>query len=184
MKNFDIYFDSIPHPFVGEYVRLRHNTQWKKLCISLNDQYIVFADIVNKITRSTGKVSQNKYANLSTIHHGMISGLNSISIVISISIHIRLLQYWWQYQQMQCCCSIKGHSRSNIGFQLLKSIVYLWAHTMIILLCSMLKMWVLLNGWNIPNGLANQISFCLVCLIWDSRNLDEKRVILFFKRRT
>lgn len=82
MKNFDIYFDSIPHPFVGDYVRLRHNTQWKKLCISLNDQYIVFADIVNKITRSTGKVSQNKCANLSTIHHGMISGLNSISIVI------------------------------------------------------------------------------------------------------
>ncbi|XP_031619986.1 unconventional myosin-Ia isoform X2 [Contarinia nasturtii] len=48
---------SIPHPFLGDYVRLRQNVQWKKLCISLNDQYIVFADIVSKITRSTGKVA-------------------------------------------------------------------------------------------------------------------------------
>ncbi|XP_055322935.1 unconventional myosin-Ia [Sitodiplosis mosellana] len=48
---------SVSHPFVGDYVRLRQNVQWKKLCISLNDQYIVFADIVNKITRSTGKVA-------------------------------------------------------------------------------------------------------------------------------
>lgn len=47
---------SVPHPFLGDYVRLRQNAQWKKLCISSNDQYIVFADIINKITRSTGKV--------------------------------------------------------------------------------------------------------------------------------
>lgn len=52
-------FHSIPHPFLGDYVRLRQNIQWKKLCMSLNDQYIVFAGIVNKITRSTGKVSIN-----------------------------------------------------------------------------------------------------------------------------
>lgn len=48
---------SVPHPFLGDYVRLRQNAQWKKLCVTSNDQYIVFADIINKITRSTGKVS-------------------------------------------------------------------------------------------------------------------------------
>lgn len=53
-----VLFNSVAHPFVGDYVRLRQNVQWKKLCMSLNDQYIVFADIVNKITRSTGKVSK------------------------------------------------------------------------------------------------------------------------------
>lgn len=47
---------SVPHPFLGDYVRLRQNAQWKKLCVTSNDQYIVFADIINKITRSTGKV--------------------------------------------------------------------------------------------------------------------------------
>lgn len=51
---------SVPHPFLGDYVRLRQNAQWKKLCISSNDQYIVFADIINKITRSTGKVNQKE----------------------------------------------------------------------------------------------------------------------------
>lgn len=50
-------FFSVPHPFSGDYVRLRQNAQWKKLCVTSNDQYIVFADIINKITRSTGKVS-------------------------------------------------------------------------------------------------------------------------------
>lgn len=54
-KRMICYF-SVPHPFLGDYVRLRQNAQWKKLCISSNDQYIVFADIINKITRSTGKV--------------------------------------------------------------------------------------------------------------------------------
>lgn len=64
-------FCSVPHPFLGDYVRLRQNAQWKKLCISSNDQYIVFADTINKITRSTGKVSCfflyiqcNSFANL------------------------------------------------------------------------------------------------------------------------
>lgn len=54
-------FYSVPHPFIGDYVRLRQNIQWKKLCMSLNDQYIVFADIVNKITRSSGKVKIFNY---------------------------------------------------------------------------------------------------------------------------
>ncbi|XP_037946319.1 unconventional myosin-Ib [Teleopsis dalmanni] len=49
------YSRSVGHPFVGDYVRLRHNPQWKKICIETNDQYVVFADIINKITRSNGK---------------------------------------------------------------------------------------------------------------------------------
>ncbi|XP_044315135.1 unconventional myosin-Ia isoform X2 [Drosophila rhopaloa] len=49
------YARSVGHPFVGDYVRLRHNQQWKKICAETNDQYVVFADIINKIARSSGK---------------------------------------------------------------------------------------------------------------------------------
>ncbi|KAH8388643.1 hypothetical protein KR093_011737 [Drosophila rubida] len=49
------YARSVAHPFVGDYVRLRHNQQWKKVCAETNDQYVVFADIINKIARSSGK---------------------------------------------------------------------------------------------------------------------------------
>ena len=44
------------HPFLGDYVRLRNNAQWKKCAMDSNDQYVVFADIINKISRSSGKV--------------------------------------------------------------------------------------------------------------------------------
>ena len=53
------YF-SICHPFLGDYVRLRQNPQWKKMCSDTNDQYVVFADIINKITRTGGKVMVHK----------------------------------------------------------------------------------------------------------------------------
>uniref|UniRef100_A0A336LWW2 CSON002516 protein n=1 Tax=Culicoides sonorensis TaxID=179676 RepID=A0A336LWW2_CULSO len=49
------YAKSVSHPFHGDYVRLRQNVQWKKICMDTNDQYVVFADIINKITRSSGK---------------------------------------------------------------------------------------------------------------------------------
>ncbi|XP_066996441.1 unconventional myosin-Ia [Anabrus simplex] len=49
------YPRSVSHPFLGDYVRLRQNIQWKKACVETNDQYVVFADIINKITRSSGK---------------------------------------------------------------------------------------------------------------------------------
>ncbi|XP_075231362.1 myosin 95E [Lycorma delicatula] len=49
------YPRSVSHPFLGDYVRLRQNVQWKKICVENNDQYVVFADIINKITRSSGK---------------------------------------------------------------------------------------------------------------------------------
>uniref|UniRef100_A0ABK9N723 Myosin motor domain-containing protein n=1 Tax=Glossina morsitans morsitans TaxID=37546 RepID=A0ABK9N723_GLOMM len=51
------YVRSVSHPFIGDYVRLRHNQQWKKMCVDTNDQYVVFADIINKITRSSGKIA-------------------------------------------------------------------------------------------------------------------------------
>ena len=51
---------SIGHPFLGDYVRLRQNPQWRKICTETNDQYVVFADIINKITRSSGKVRPKK----------------------------------------------------------------------------------------------------------------------------
>ncbi|KAG5887700.1 hypothetical protein JTB14_010771 [Gonioctena quinquepunctata] len=49
------YPRSVSHPFLGDYVRLRQNIQWKKMCLENNDQYVVFADIIHKITRSSGK---------------------------------------------------------------------------------------------------------------------------------
>jgi myosin-1 len=50
------YARSVAHPFQGDYVRLRQNSQWRKLVNETADQYIVFADIVSKITRSSGRV--------------------------------------------------------------------------------------------------------------------------------
>jgi hypothetical protein len=49
-------FLSISHPFLGDYVRLRQNSQWRRC--QQNDQFVVFADLINKVTRSGGKVSE------------------------------------------------------------------------------------------------------------------------------
>ena len=57
ITNTNVLIFSIGHPFLGDYVRLRQNPQWKKICSETNDQYVVFADIINKITRTGGKVS-------------------------------------------------------------------------------------------------------------------------------
>lgn len=50
-------FLSVSCPFVGDYVHLRQNALWKKICMETNDQYVVFADIINKISRTNGRVS-------------------------------------------------------------------------------------------------------------------------------
>ncbi|RWS12427.1 unconventional myosin-Ib-like protein, partial [Dinothrombium tinctorium] len=60
------YLKSVSHPFRGDYVRLRQNLKWKRISAETGDQYVVFADIVNKITRSTGKCVQ-KLLVLSTV---------------------------------------------------------------------------------------------------------------------
>lgn len=57
LKCFYFLLSSVAHPFVGDYVRVRHNMQWKRMSVETNDQYVVFADIINKITRSNGKVN-------------------------------------------------------------------------------------------------------------------------------
>lgn len=56
-----LYTRSVSHPFSGDYVRLRQNVQWKKISAENNDQYVVFADIINKITRSSGKVRKRRW---------------------------------------------------------------------------------------------------------------------------
>ncbi|KAM7313666.1 unconventional myosin-Ia-like [Ixodes scapularis] len=52
------YAKSVSHPFRGDYVRLRQNVKWKRLASETGDQYVVFADIISKITRSSGKCVQ------------------------------------------------------------------------------------------------------------------------------
>ncbi|KAH6930555.1 hypothetical protein HPB50_014721 [Hyalomma asiaticum] len=55
------YPKSVSHPFRGDYVRLRQNVKWKRLSDETGDQYIVFADIISKITRSSGKCVQTLF---------------------------------------------------------------------------------------------------------------------------
>jgi len=52
------YRDSVAHPFRGDYIRLRQNVKWKRLMPSLGDVYVVFADLVSKITKRCGKFVQ------------------------------------------------------------------------------------------------------------------------------
>ncbi|GFR18852.1 unconventional myosin-Ib [Trichonephila clavata] len=55
------YPKSVSHPFRGDYVRLRHNVKWKKIAAETGDQYVVFADIINKIARASGKCLQTLF---------------------------------------------------------------------------------------------------------------------------
>lgn len=50
------YLSSVSHPFRGDYIRLRQNVKWKRLLPTLGDVYVVFADLVSKITKRCGKV--------------------------------------------------------------------------------------------------------------------------------
>lgn len=50
------YRSSVAHPFRGDYIRLRQNVKWKRLLPTLGDVYVVFADLVSKITKRCGKV--------------------------------------------------------------------------------------------------------------------------------
>ena len=53
-------FSSVSAPFRGDYIGLRKNPLWKEVLTknSLHkmDRFVVFADILNKINRSNGKV--------------------------------------------------------------------------------------------------------------------------------
>lgn len=50
------YRSSLSHPFRGDYIRLRQNVKWKRLLPTLGEVYVVFADLVSKITKRCGKV--------------------------------------------------------------------------------------------------------------------------------
>ena len=76
---------SIGHPFLGDYVRLRQNPQWKKICTETNDQYVVFADIINKITRSGGKVCYTLF-------------FIPITKYIIVQMYIAVIDYFLSYQ--------------------------------------------------------------------------------------
>lgn len=51
------YPRSVRHPFLGDYIRIRQNVKWKRLAAPSGDNFVVFADIVNKVSRHSGKVS-------------------------------------------------------------------------------------------------------------------------------
>ncbi|XP_045449409.1 unconventional myosin-Ia [Melitaea cinxia] len=53
------YARSVGHPFVGDYVRLRASAAWRRgLGAATADRYVVFADVVGKVARSSGRVSR------------------------------------------------------------------------------------------------------------------------------
>jgi len=58
------YPKTVSHPFLGDYVRLRQNVKWKRTASESGDEYVVFADIVNKVSRNSGKVSNNRYISI------------------------------------------------------------------------------------------------------------------------
>lgn len=53
------YRNSVSHPFRGDYIRLRQNVKWKRLLPTLGEVYVVFADLVSKITKRCGKVGSS-----------------------------------------------------------------------------------------------------------------------------
>ena len=60
MKQIAYCMHSIRYPFHGDYVNLRRTPTWKDSLrrngLKKLDRHVVFADIVNKIHRSSGKV--------------------------------------------------------------------------------------------------------------------------------
>ncbi|XP_071478875.1 unconventional myosin-Ia-like [Diadema antillarum] len=53
-----LYPKSVPVPYKGDYVLLRNNAKYKKNYGESSDQFIVFADIMSKVNRNNGKVTQ------------------------------------------------------------------------------------------------------------------------------
>lgn len=52
------YGASVAHPFVGDYVRLRASSAWRRGLGAAGDRYVVFADVVGKVARSSGRVAR------------------------------------------------------------------------------------------------------------------------------
>lgn len=79
------------HPFLGDYVRLRQNVQWKKICVENNDQYVVFADIINKIARSSGKVRKTELFSPDKFEKNLINDPQFVPILLVLSTSSMLL---------------------------------------------------------------------------------------------
>ena len=62
---------SVHVPFMGDYVSLRRNPQWKDSLrrngLKRLDRHVVFADFANKINRSNGKASDDVWCFNNTI---------------------------------------------------------------------------------------------------------------------
>lgn len=106
---------SVSHPFLGDYVRLRQNVQWKKICVENNDQYVVFADIINKIARSSGKVG--KWFAWPRKLFKWKSIFNSLFL------------FCWSCQHRRCCFSIKERCKLSTACQLPKFTECRWVLT-------------------------------------------------------
>lgn len=52
------YAATVAHPFRGDYVRIRQNSKWRRVAAETGDEYVVFADLVSKLHRSSGKVRE------------------------------------------------------------------------------------------------------------------------------
>ena len=115
-------FFSICHPFLGDYVRLRQNPQWKKMCCHTNDQYVVFADIINKITRTGGKVSWEDFLLPWTFVSLRASVLNIIEYKDkrgSDTCHGNCIIWRWTYTKV--CLSCQYTQRLNMNLTAINS---------------------------------------------------------------
>ncbi|CAK1578900.1 unnamed protein product [Parnassius mnemosyne] len=52
------YARSVALPFVGDYVRLRASAAWRRGAGAADDRYVVFADAVGKVARSSGRTAR------------------------------------------------------------------------------------------------------------------------------
>jgi myosin-1 len=96
------YPKSVSHPFRGDYVRLRQNVKWKRSASETGDDYIVFADIVNKVSRSSGKVSNSL----------PVLKLNKFEIIINHK-YLFLVSYCDRYTK-QCVQKLLAISTSSM----------------------------------------------------------------------
>ncbi|GAB6030643.1 hypothetical protein CHUAL_007499 [Chamberlinius hualienensis] len=49
------YPRSVGQQFIGDYFKLRKNTKWQKISRETHDRYLVFAGVIAKVARSSGK---------------------------------------------------------------------------------------------------------------------------------
>ncbi|KAI5634436.1 unconventional myosin tail, actin- and lipid-binding domain-containing protein [Phthorimaea operculella] len=53
-----LYARSVAHPFVGDYVRLRASAAWRRGPGAHADRYVVFADVVRKVSRTGARTAR------------------------------------------------------------------------------------------------------------------------------